>query len=885
MEIQQGTQFGTYRVIAPLGSGGMGEVWRAEDTSLGRQVALKVLPADFAEDQDRHARFEREARVLASLNHPNVATLFGLEHVGNQHILTMELVEGEGLDQLIARGRMSVDDAIPIAVQIAEALGAAHGQGIVHRDLKPANVMVRTDGTVKVLDFGLAKAWQNESDASSVSLSPTMTRHATLEGVILGTAAYMSPEQARGRQVDKRADIWAFGVVLWEMLTGKQLFAGETVSDILAAVLRAEPEMKDLPASTPVSVRRLLRRCLQRDPKSRLHDIADARIELSEVDEEPESPAEIIQQARPKKTLALLPWAVAFLAVGFATWTILGLSRGGDEVQKRVVAGIAPPPDTTFIVSSGLAISPEGSLVVFGAKNIEGIEQLWLHSLEKGSARPLSGTEKGKDPFWSPDSQSIGFFADERLRKLSLDSGVVETLAKARGRSGGTWNNNGVIVGTERGGVFQVQAGGGPVERISTGDESFSEYLYPSFLPDGVHFLYLARNYSGTSEKQELRVGSLHGRSHKVILSCNSNGVYASSGDLLWWQDGHLRAQPFDLENLELTGESRLVQPSVRFDPRVGLGLFSVASNGTLVFRSGGIVNGDELALVDRQGRNLGRVGDSGNFYHPRLSPDGSMVAVDRSDETNRGDIWIYDVERSFGTRLTSAPQDESVPVWSPDGHQLAFSSNRVNFEGAIHMRSLRGSDDERVVYELPATQISPWSWSSAGFIVVETNQESGRSNTDLAVFSTADDIYRPYLQTQFDEKHGAISPDGRFFAYSSNETGQVEIYVTTFPEPVDRWRVSTGGGVGPSWSRDGSELYFVKDQAELFAAAVKISDVGHTLEFGQPELLFEADFKKVARQTYDTADGQTFVINRRFGEHDATPLTLLLNAFSTKSD
>ena len=671
----------------------MGEVWRAADLNLDREVALKVLPEEVANNPDRLSRFEREAKMLAALNHPNVATLYSLEQLDGQQVLVMELVEGEDLDELIPGGGLEVERAIEIALQLADALEAAHAEGIVHRDLKPANIKIRPDGTVKVLDFGLAKAWQTDEDADSLSLSPTMTRHATVEGVILGTAAYMSPEQARGQAVDKRADIWAFGVVLWQMLTGRKLFDGDTVSDTLAAVLKEEPDLGALPEVTPPSVRRLVRRCLQKDPRNRLHDIADARIELCDEAEDATAIADSPPPVALNPMAKALPWVVAVVAAAFAAWMWFG-HRSPIQEGRRVVAKITPPAGSRFGMTQGFAVSPDGSKIVYGAAKGSGSGQLWLHSLDGGTAQPLEGTEGGRHPFWSSDGRAFGFYAGEKLKKLTLENNVIEMLADAPGRAGGTWSHTGVLVSSRRSGMFRIPAGGGNAESIAL-EGADIEYLFPSFLPDGNHFLYLARDYSSASEMHELRVGALDRGPHTTIMPSNSAAVYAPWGDLLWWQGGHIRAQAFDPDRLELSGEPRLFQPDVQFDPRIGFHVFSLASDGTLVFRNGGILASAGLARVGRDGRDLGAIGDPGNFYHPRLSPDGSMVAVDRRDESNRGDIWIYDVERGSGTRFTSEPEDESTPTWSPDGRRLAFVSNRAVDHGAVHLRSIRGANDE----------------------------------------------------------------------------------------------------------------------------------------------------------------------------------------------
>ncbi|HVT43697.1 MAG TPA: protein kinase [Thermoanaerobaculia bacterium] len=892
MSIVPGRHLAHYEILAPLGKGGMGEVYRARDTKLGREVAIKVLPEEFTLDAERLGRFEREARVLASLDHQHIASIHGFEISDGVRFLVMQLAAGEDLSDRLRRGPIAVDEAIAIARQIAEALELAHEQGIVHRDLKPANIKIDPDGNVKVLDFGLARALDAEDAEQDFSNSPTMVRAATHAGVILGTAAYMSPEQARGRRVDKRADIWAFGVVLWEMLTGQRLFSGETISDTLAAVLKEEPDLDALPASSPASVRRLIRRCLEKNPRNRLHDIADARIELTDA-EEPVSSGIEIARPRAARGMKALPWVVAIVAIVFGTWA--WLDTGEVTARRRIIAKIPPPPGAGFLVSSGLAISPDGSLVVFGARDAAGTDRLWLQSLDDGTVRPIPGTEKGRYPFWSPDSRALAFFDENHLKRVTLEGGVVETLATVDARPGGTWNSDGVIVFAFQRTLYRVRAAGGEIQKLpraeapsgaapaAPGDE---EYLFPAFLPDGTHFLYLVRDYSDSEAKRELRVGSLEGGLHKVIMRSNSNALHSPSGELLWWQDGNLRAQPFDLDRLELTGESRLVHSGVQFDPRVGLSMFSVAGDGTLVFREGGVVRGDELARIDRSGKDLGAIGPPGNFYHPRLSPDGAQVAVDQSDETNRGDIWIFEVQRGTGTRFTSAPEDESKPVWSPDGRQIAFYSARDVGHGAIHVRSVRRGDDETLLHSVPGRSIGPLSWSARGAIVMDSSDTGGEEggSYDLGFYSISDQSMQPGLASRFNELNGSFSPDGRFLAFDSDETGRREVYVQGYPDPADRWMISTDGGSGPFWRSDGRELYFLKGESELVAVAVQHSAGGSSLAFGEPVVLFSIDLKKNRSRQIDTVDGRAFVVNRAVGDVDPMPLTLVVSALTREN-
>ncbi len=888
--IGPGTRLGSYEVSSLLGKGGMGEVWRATDSNLGRDVAIKVLPEEFTKDAERLARFEREARVLASLDHPNVAPIFGLETIDGARFLVMQLAEGEDLSERLDRGAIPPDEAIAIALQIAEGLDAAHSKGIIHRDLKPANIKLGEDGKVRILDFGLAKAMELEEGDADLSNSPTMVRAATHAGVILGTAAYMSPEQARGKKVDKRADIWAFGVVLWEMLTGQRLFSGDTVSDTLAAVLKEPVDLAALPSGTPASVRRLIRRCLEKNPRNRLHDIADARIELMD-HEESVSAAPVIALPRQSLAMKVLPWVVAALAIGFGAWAWLG-TRGNAEAPRRFVSKIHAPPGASFLVTSGLAISPDASLVVFGARDAAGTDQLWLQSLSDGSVRPLPGTENGMYPFWSPDSRAFGFFDDVHLKRLTLDGDVVETLGDHNGRPGGAWNSQGIIVFASRREIYRVPAAGGEVRKVwqaetqtggGTALPGDPEYLSPSFLPDQVHFLYLWRDYADAEEKRELRLGSLEGGAHKVLTKINSNAIYSPSGDLVWWQDGNLRAQPFDLERLELTGEPRLVRSGVQFDPRTGYGMFSIAADGAFVYREGGVVSADEIARIDRSGNDLGAIGPRGNFYHPRVSPDGTTVAVDQSDETNRGDIWLYDVARGTGTRLTSEPEDESSPVWSPDGRQIAFSSTREVDRGATHVRSLRGAEDEVMLYAGKSESVWPVSWSPAGAVAIEYDSPGSNTGNNLGLFSISDKSFTPLLTSRFNEQSSAFSPDGRFLAFDSDDTGRREVYVQGFPDSIDRWRVSTEGGSNAFWRSDGRELYFMRKGSELVAVPVEVSADGSSLSFGAPQLLFSIDLKANRRRQIDTVDGKTFIVNRSVGDLEATPMTLVIGGLSAE--
>jgi Tol biopolymer transport system component len=865
-----------YRITAAIGSGGMGEVYRATDTKLGRDVALKVLPPEVARDPERLGRFEREARLLGSLNHPNVAAIHGLEEVGSTRFLVLELVDGEDLSERLRRGPIAAEEAREIAIQIAQALEAAHEKGIVHRDLKPANVKLTPDGQVKVLDFGLAKAWAGEGAASGssssldLSQSPTLVHSGTQAGVILGTAAYMSPEQARGKTVDKRADIWAFGVVLFEMLTGQRLFNGETVSDILAAVLKEEPPWGELPAGLPLPMQRVLRRCLAKQPRERFHDIADVRLELSE--------AALTEAGAPERAPGsswqgrVLPWTLALVAAGVAAW--LGW-RSVDEgpATRTVVASILPPPGAEFLVERGFALSPDGRQLVFAAREGEGPGELWLRALDHSVARKLAGTEEGEAPFWAPDGRHVGFFTASKLKKIDLETGLVEIVTDSSASGGsGAWSPHGDIVfcDWEKKQCEHVPAQGGataPLFPVAV----HIERGWPSFLPDGRRFLYLARDYSDAAPMRQLRIGSLDGEFDREVMPLNSNALFAPPGYVVWWQDGNLRVQRLDTERLAALAESRVLAAGVQFNPTTGLAAFSL-SGTTLVYREGGLLLGDELVRLSRSGEELGPVGPPGNYYRPRLSPDGSRIAVDRSDETNRGDIWIYEIERGTGTRLSTAPEDETAPEWSPDGSRIAYWA-ALGEGNVIRIRDSEG-DGPGEDFPIDGPQARPTAWSAGGVLFVDWQG-------DIWIWTLEDRSFTPFLETPFNEENAVASPDGRFVAYDSDETGRQEIYVRTFPDSGRRWTVSTDGGHSPAWRRDGGEIYYVDAEERLTAVTVRPSTDAGTqgdLQLGLPRALFQVEMKKDTPRQYDTLDGQTFVVNRTRRSGSRSPLTLVLN-------
>ena len=890
MALAPGTRLGVYEVTAQIGEGGMGQVYRARDTKLNRDVAIKVLLPAVANDPDRLARFSREAQVLASLNHPNIAHIYGVEDADGTRALVMELVEGPTLADRIAQRPIPLDEALPIAKQIAEALEAAHETGIIHRDLKPANIKVRPDGTVKVLDFGLAKAMEPAAGSSpSMSMSPTLTTPAmTQAGMILGTAAYMSPEQAKGRPVDKRSDIWAFGCVLYEMLTGRRAFEGEDVSDTLAFILTKEPDWTALPATAPAPLRKLLRRCLEKDRKRRLADAADARLEIDEALTAPSIEASIPGSLHPS-TLAnlstpsrVLPWAVASaLGLGLAVVLLLWAPwREAPPTQLSVRFQI-PPPGTS--AAEMFTLSADGRHLAFIA-NTGGPNQLWLRDMEVLDSRALAGTDGARYPFWSPDGGYLGFFAQGKLKKISIAGGPPQTLCDATDGRGGTWNRDGVIVFSAgpTSPLVRVSAAGGvpaPVTTLVTGD-SGGGHRFPVFLPDGVHLLYTAG--SGKPESAGLYLGALDGGTSVRLLPDGTNALYAppatagGNGYLIFRREETLMAQPFDAKALKSTGEMFPIAAQVPTSVNIGFGAFSVSASGALVYRAGGFVANRALVWMDRAGKRLGVVakpGALGAFAGAsRLSPDEATVAV-TINNGSQSDIWLQDLKRDVSARFTFGPGFNRNQVWSPDGKRVVFA--RFPEAGAvdIYQKSSAGTGQEELLLHAGVNGV-PLDWSPDGKWIVY-QQSDQKTALDLWLLPLEGDRKPiPYLQTPFNEANGAFSPDGRWMAYQSNESGQDQIYVQTIPASGAKYQISNAGGVQPTWRRDGKELFYVSTDQKLMAVPIVL---GARVEPGTPQALFPSGGLTAYAPT---RDGQRFLVNVPAGAEGtaAPPITVVLN-------
>ena len=890
--LSPGTRLGPYEIGAKLGAGGMGEVWQATDTRLGREVALKVLPPGFADDGERHARFEREAKVLASLNHPHIATLYGLEHLelsppsghgpratGHDverasralHVLVMELVEGEDLAKRLDRGAIPLDEAIPIARQIAEALEAAHERGIVHRDLKPANVKVRPDGTVKVLDFGLAKA-VDAAAQSDPSFSPTMTHAATQAGLILGTAAYMSPEQARGKAVDKRADIWAFGVVVWEMLTGRRLFGGETVSDVMAGVLRAEIDLDGLPAETPAAVRRLLRRCLERDPRSRLHDIADARIEIEHAAREtPETtPATATTTGRGRaRARELLAWALAGVAIVTAVIALGLAARKPPQAQQRATRFRMLPAEAGAIEGYP-ALSPDGRTLAYVVLRENGSAVLCAHSFDSGASRELAGTEEAQEPFFSPDGRHLAFFAKGRLKRLDLATGVVQDICAVADSRGGAWEAGGDIIATVNSAspLVRISPATGDVAPVSTlaVEQGAQSHRFPWPLPEG-RFLFTVTGAPGVRGVYWASPGE---PAPRRLVADQSRAAYDERGYMLWVRQGSLVAQRFDPRRGELSGEPFPLAENVGGDSqKTGKYWFATAAGGAVAYRSG-TRREHQLLWFDRAGTALGAATSPAGFTEPTLSPDGRRIAVTLGSSGFGGDVWLYDAGAlDRGQRLTFGPSEAETPIWSPDGRWVAFSSARAKGYALFRKAADGAGDEEHLLDTVQPTW--PDSWAPDGRqLLFERYESTGGSDLWLLPLDGKKKAV-PYLATAANESHAAISPDGRLVAYVSDETGVPQVYIQTLPASGSKWQLTSDGGDMPAWRPDGREIFYVGLDRVLRAVPI----VGLSpFAAGPPEELFRLRIPQVAitgNRTYFAAarDGRRFLVNSLVGASD----------------
>ncbi len=900
MSLTPGTRLGIYEVTAKIGEGGMGEVYQARDTTLDRDVALKVLPEAFTTDPDRLARFQREAKVLASLNHPNIGAIYGLEAAGDTQALVLELIEGPTLADRIAEGPIPVDEALTIATQIAEALEAAHEQGIIHRDLKPANVKVRSDGTVKVLDFGLAKAVTPEASGMSATESPTMSlTAATQMGMVIGTAAYMAPEQAKGKSVDKRADIWAFGAVLFEVLTGQRLFRGETGSETLAAVMMQEPAWEKLPDDFPRNLGSLLRRCLEKDPRRRIRDIGDVRLVMRGAFEMeaggPPEPSSVMTRHIWQQPL---PLAFAMLVVGIIGGLSTSIFRPSPGTAAEIMRFTIDAPEFVPVTAQqpDLAISPDGARVIY-----TGDMGLYIRTVNELEGSLLRGTDGAAGAFISPDGEWVGFVSasgGNPLQKVSVSGGPPVTIASLPSPvRGGTWSRDDeIIVGTSGGGLFQVSAGGGEPEALTVVDTDNGEvgHYWPSILPDGRAVVFVVATGTPVAANGQLAVLDLDTREVKRLDLAGLNPRYVTTGHLIYAvQDGSLFGVRFDLVGrlIEGTPVPLLEGVSVK---AVGAANFTISDAGRLVYQSGAVRGlSRSLVWVDRQGAEepISLNVQSGQYVYPRLSPDGKFLAVVISENVDdlgsEADIWMLDLERGSRYRVTFGGNNRFFPVWGPDGEQVAFADG-ITVQNTLRVTRADGAGRIELLLDRPGIQF-PTTWTSDGGALgfYENHPESFRDIWVLPL--EGEPVPQPLVVTPFQDRAPTFSPDGRWFAYVSDKSGRDEVYARPYPSTgPQEYAISVEGGTEPVWSRDGRELFY-RHEDRVMVVSIEAAEV---LRASAPELLFSGgyDLDNSAGgiggvPNYDVSlDGERFVVlksDRSIEESGSGPqVTVVLNWF-----
>ena len=875
MSLTPGTRLGPYEIHAQIGVGGMGEVYRATDTNLNRPVAIKVLPESVGADGERLARFQREAQLLASLSHLNIASIYGLERAEGTTALVMELVEGSTLADRIAQGAIPMNEAMPIAMQIADAFEAAHEQRIIHRDLKPSNVKIRPDGTVKVLDFGLAKAMDpSPAGTSNFSMSPTITTPAmTQVGLILGTAAYMSPEQARGKSVDRRADIWAFGCVLFEMLSGRRAFEAEDVSLTLARVLERQIDLSPLPSDVPARVRQILALCLRKDPRQRIGDIHDVRLALEGSFETPSrSDSAVTAPASTRLRIAALAIVAALAVVVAATLAFVHF-RERPAAQGSVRFQV-PPPDKSAILT--FALSPDGRHLAFVATGER--SKLWVRPIDSVDARELPGTEGVRSAtgqlFWSPDSNSIGFVAEGKLKKVSINGGPPQTLTDVLNSTRASWGRERVIVMAPGPGapLSRLPEAGGisaAVTKPRVGENHFT----PEFLPDGRHVLYFVGG--STPETNGVYLTSLDEGAQPVRLLADAttarftrSDAAGASGHLLFIREETLMAQLFDPETFRLTGDIFPVAEPVS--------QFSVSANGALAYTSGTTAARQELLWMDRTGKQLGSAGPPGDYANFRLSPDEKSVAFNRLGAGQ--DIWVLDIARGVPSRITFDAQTDNLPIWSHDGLRILWPSSRTgSFD--LYVKPASGTGEDQLLIKMGTANGWGTDWSRDGkWVLYQRPGNTTGQDLWVAPQSPNDSSEQkpvPYLQSMFNEQNGVFSPDGHWVAYVSNESGRDEVYVQAFPLTNEKHRVSAAGGTDPAWRKDGGELFYLAADRNLMAVPVRVS--AKTFEPGIPKALFPVPGTNVRRAYVPSTNGR-FLIAKPVEENATVPITVVLN-------
>jgi eukaryotic-like serine/threonine-protein kinase len=876
MPLARGTKLGPHEIIAPLGAGGMGEVYRARDTRLERDVAIKILPSHLSSDSEAKQRLEREAKTVSGLNHPHICVLHDIGHQDGIDFIVMEYLEGETLEQRLVKGPLPVNDVLKYGAQIADALDKAHGSGVVHRDLKPGNVMLTKSGA-KLLDFGLAKPTLPLATMATLTQAGSPI---TQQGMIVGTFQYMSPEQVGGHELDSRSDIFSLGAVLYEMMTGRKAFPGKSQLSVASAILEKDPEpIGTIAALTPPGLDHAIRRCLSKDPEDRWQSARDLARELNWIRESGSQAALLpigLGVVSTKKWLAFLPWALcAILLVALVAGAMWW--RGNKATGPTEYFSVALP-----FSALDIKVAPNGHTVALvGFSETDRTNVLWIYELGEQQARKLSQTDGARFPFWSPDGKFLAFFADGKLKKLDVAGGPVQTICDAPSGRGGAWNSDGVIVFTPEGGLleglYRVPATGGTPKQISTPDTGRGENTnrWPEFLPDGKHFLYFGGDVAGSSDSNAIFLGALDSNQKTFIAKGTGNVAYVAPGYLLYYKDKTLFAQSFDAGEMKLSGEAVPLITDLAYVPRIAHTIFS-ASSDVLLARRGSGVSVSKLVWFDRKGNDLGSVDKPEIVANVALAPDGKTVAVDRTDEESQNtDLWTYDLQHGAAKRLTFDPAVDSTPVFSPDGKQILFSSSRAHVF-RLYVKDADGAQEEKPI-PLDASDNSnfyPSDWSRDGKSILYTRA------TELWAARVLDWKTRPVVQGAGTLKNGQFSPDGRWVAYASNESGRWEVYVTSFPDGRGKWQVSTAGGSQPRWRGDGKELFYLASDSKIMAVPIT---GGTNFDPGSPVPLFQAIPREMGATTelaeYDvTRDGQRFLVNTQVRDPETQPMSVILN-------
>jgi len=888
MSLKTGTKLGPYEILSPLGAGGMGEVYRARDTRLNRTVAVKILTQGIADTPEVRQRFEREARAISSLNHPHICALYDVGHQDGIEYLVMEFLEGETLAARIEKGALPTPELLRYASQIADALDKAHRQGIVHRDLKPANVMLTKSGA-KLLDFGLAKG-EEIFQGGDPGSSPTMSRPLTTQGTIVGTMQYMSPEQLEGKEADARSDIFAFGAVLYEMATGKKAFEAKSHASLIAAILKEDPRpMRELQPMAPLLLERITKTCLSKDPDDRPQSAHDLKLDLDWVRES----SGISQVAHPaveppssrRKTASII--LIAAVSALLAAAALAYIFRPQPRTAERLEFFIPIQEEM-----SHLALSPDGRMLAFVSPDqTSGATIVSVQRIGSSAVTPLPGTEGASYPFWSPDDAYVAFFADGKLKKVAVSGGTPQALATATSGRGGSWSRNGVIVFSPQaaGWLWKINADGsnlGPLTEKAYDATKMVSHRWPVFLPDGEHFLFMGLTFGNTDSQRGIYLGSLKGDTIRMVSSsARSNAGYAN-GYLFYLDDKKsLRVTPFAASQGTVGSDSQVVADQVGFQPSVSSGAFSVAENGTIVYNATVGATLSVLTWYDRAGKEQGTVGDIGVVSNPTLSPDGSRVAVDIADaKANNVNIWLGDVNRGINSRFTFDNSEDVGGVWSRDGSLIAYRSLQTS-DTNVFLKQAQGLQPARSIFSVsdsgqPTDDLVPNSWSLDGKELLCTLQPAA-GGSQLVLIPTMGGKMVRFLSTKSSESNGLISPDGKWVAYASNESGDWEIYVTTFPTAAGKWQVSRGGATEPRWRADGKELFYIGPKSMLIAVSV---DSQASFASGNPAPLFRTQLRAQVSSTdmfsYDvTKDGQRFLVNRYAKPAQVAPLHVILNS------